>query len=101
GLRPGHLANPDWRQGEVFQHVQMRKQIEVLEHHSNLSADELDVLEVVAQFHIVDDDLALLMLLQAIDTANERRLSGPRRTTDHDTLAPVNREVDVFQNVEL
>ena len=36
----------------------------MLEHHADLAADRVDVLEVVGQFDPVDDNLALLMFLE-------------------------------------
>ena len=38
-----HLAHPDRAQRAVLQHRQMRKQVEMLEHHADFRADDLDV----------------------------------------------------------
>jgi hypothetical protein len=82
-----HLAHPDRRQRAVLQHGQVREQVEVLEHHADLAADLVDALEVVGQFDAVDDDLALLVLLQPVDAADHGRLARARRAADHDALA--------------
>ena len=79
----------------------MRKQVEVLEHHADFAAHQLDVLDIVAQLDLVDDDLAALMLLQPVDTANQRRLAGARRAADDDALAFMDSQVDVLQDMEL
>jgi hypothetical protein len=87
GLALGHLAHPDRRQRAVLQDRQMREQVEVLEHHADLAADLVDALEVVGQLDAVDDDLALLVLLEPVDAADQRRLARARRPADHDALA--------------
>ena len=58
GLLLRHLAHPDRRQRAVLQHGQMRKQVEMLEHHADVAPDLVDLLEVVGQLDAVDDDLA-------------------------------------------
>ncbi len=55
---------------QFFQDRQMREEVEVLEHHADLAADLVDALEVVGEFDAVDDDLAGLVLLQAVDAAD-------------------------------
>ena len=76
---------------QVLQDGQVREQVEVLEHHADLAADLVDVLEVVGQLDAVDDDLALLVLLQPVDAADQRRLAGAGRPADDDPLALVDR----------
>jgi hypothetical protein len=53
----------------------------------------------VRQQRAVDDDPALLVLLQRVDAADQRRLARPRGAADHDPLA-LDRQVDVAQHVE-
>ena len=48
----------------------------------------------------VDDDAPLLVLFQPVDAADQRRLAGTRRAADDDTLAPIDGQVDVAQDVE-
>src|SRR3546814_17752644 len=79
----------------------MRKEVEVLEHHADLAADLRDVLHVVRQLDFVDDDLALLVLLQPVDAADHCRLAGAGRSADDDALAAVDRPVDVIEDMEL
>ncbi len=44
----------------------MREEIEVLEHHANFTTHFIDLLEVVGQFDVVDDDLALLVFFRRL-----------------------------------
>ena len=78
----------------------MREQVEVLEHHADFAPHLVDLLQVAGQFGAVDDDAALLVLLQPVDAADHGRLAGARRPADHDALAALDREVDVAQHVE-
>ena len=79
----------------------MRKEVELLEHHADLAPDRLDRLQVVGELDAVDLERALLMLLEAIDAADQRRFAGSRRPADHDPLAARDRQIDVAQHVEL
>jgi hypothetical protein len=61
----------------------VREEVELLEHHAHLRTHLLDGLHVVRELGAVDDDAALLVLLEAVDAADERRLSradGPQIT---------------------
>src|SRR5271167_4368246 len=101
GLLPRRFAHPDRGEGQVLQHGQVREQVELLEHHADLAADRLDVLDVRSQLDPGDDDLALLMLFQPVDAADHRRFARARRPTDDDALAPLDLEVDVPEYVKL
>ena len=59
----------------------------MLEHHADLAADLVDLLEVVGQLDAVDDDAALLMLLEPVDAADHGRFAGAGRPADDDALA--------------
>ena len=96
-----HLAHPDRRQRAVFQHGEMRKQVEMLEHHADVAAHLVDLLEVVGQLDAVDDDAALLMLLEPVDAADHGRFAGAGRPADDDALAAHHLEIDVAQHVEI
>ncbi len=47
----------------------------MLEHHADFAAHLLDMLEVMAEFDVVDDDASLLMLFQPVDAADHRRFA--------------------------
>jgi hypothetical protein len=89
------------RQDDVLERGEVREQVERLEHHADLAADGGDVADVVGELDAVDDDLAALVLLEAVDRADEGRLARARRAEDDDHLAGLHREVDAAQHVEL
>jgi hypothetical protein len=99
GLR--HAGHPHRSQRQVLQHRQVRKEVELLEHHADLAADLLDRLDVVGELDAVDLEHALLVLLEAVDAADQRRLAGARRPADDDALALPDMQVDVAQHVEV
>ncbi len=101
GVLLRHLAHPDRRQRQVLQHGQMREQVEVLEHHADVAAHLVDLLDVVGQLDAVDHDAALLVLLEPVDAADHGRFAGARRPADHDALALGDPQVDVAQHVEI
>ena len=70
GFGLGALANPCLCQRDILEDREMREQIELLEHHSNLGADLLDVANVGCQLDAVDDDPAFLVNLETVDTTN-------------------------------
>ena len=80
---------------------QVREQVEVLEHHSDFLAHLVDLLEIVGELDAVDDDLALLVLLERIDAADHRRFARARRPGDDDALALLHAQVDVLEHVEV
>jgi hypothetical protein len=95
---PGYLLACS---AEVVEHGQVREQVEALEHYADVGADLLDLAHVVGQLDAVDDDAALLVLLEPIDAADERRLARARRSANDDLLAQIDGQIDVPQDVEL
>ncbi|SIK51626.1 Uncharacterised protein [Mycobacteroides abscessus subsp. abscessus] len=53
----------------------MGEKIEVLEHHADVAAHGVDVFEVVGEFDAIDNDLALLMLFEPVDAADQGGLA--------------------------
>ena len=86
-------------QHEVVQHREVGKQIELLKHHAHLSADGVDLAQVVAQAVAVDADRALLKILQGIEGADEGALAGPGGTHHHHHFAAMDREVHTAEGV--
>src|SRR5690606_26716081 len=68
---------------------------------ADLAPDLIDLLEIVGQFLALDDDPALLMLLQTIDATDHRRFARTGRAADHNPLAAHHPQVDVLQYVEI
>ena len=78
----------------------MREQIELLKHHADLTANYSYVLEVRCEFDSLDQDLALLMLLQPVYAADDGRFPRTRWTTDHRAFTLTNAETYVIQRLE-
>jgi hypothetical protein len=64
----------------------VREQVELLEHHADLAPHLLDVRMSVVEFDAIDGS-PLLMALQPVDAADQRRLAGAGRAADDDALA--------------
>ena len=96
-----HMADPDRRQSAVFQHREMREQVELLKHHADVAAYREDLLGIVGQLLAVDDDTAALPVFEAVDAAKHRRFAAAGWTADDDALAPRDRQIDVAQHVEI
>ncbi|MOA08170.1 hypothetical protein D3C78_1279160 [compost metagenome] len=73
----------------------------MLEHHADVLADRLDVLQVIGELGAIDNDVALLVLFQTIDAADHRGLARPRGAAHHNALALRHVQVDIAQHVEL
>ncbi|EDT37552.1 hypothetical protein BamMEX5DRAFT_6674 [Burkholderia ambifaria MEX-5] len=84
----------------VLDHVHVRPEIEVLEHHRQLGAYALQLLRIGraqrarlvgggAHFLAVDDDAARVRLFEEVDTAQHRALAGTGRADHADHVARV------------
>ena len=69
----------------------MGEQIEMLEHHADLSANVGNIFEIVRQRNSIHNNVAALVFFQTIDAANQGRLSGPGRSADYDPFAAFHR----------
>jgi hypothetical protein len=79
----------------------VRKQVEMLEDHSDFAANFVNLFQVRGQFHAIDNDASDLMLFQAVDAPDHRRLAGSRRPADDDALFAQDLKVDVAQDVKI
>ena len=100
GVLLRHLAHPDRCQRAVLKNGQMREQVEMLEHHADFAADELDVLQIAVQLDSMDIDDALLVHLEPVQAPDQRGFARTGRTTDDDPLTLVDLKIDVAKNVE-
>ena len=73
----------------------------MLEHHADFATDFVDLADVVGELDSIDDNLTALMLFQAIDATDHRRLAGAGWAADNDALAGIDAQVDVLQDMEL
>ena len=67
----GNTAHPHGRECEVFQNGEVREQVELLKHHAHAFAYGVDCLDVVTEFGAVHHQLAFLVLLKPVDTADQ------------------------------
>ncbi|MBP2573722.1 hypothetical protein J2767_004915 [Agrobacterium tumefaciens] len=78
----------------------MRKQIELLEHHADITADMVCIVAFLAEFGAIDGNLALLDFLKVVDASDQGRLSRSGGATQNDMFAPRDIEVDALQHLE-
>ena len=104
----GDAAHADQALGHVFLRRHMWPEVELLEDHPDRTAHLAQLFRrhlapagaVVADEIAVDADLARIIFLEEIDTAQQRGFSRTRRPDQAGHLAGRDRERDVFQRVE-
>jgi len=101
GLLLAHAPDLDRREGHVFEHGQVRVQVELLEDHAHLGAQGVHV-----HFRGVDarpfkEDVPLLDRLQTVQATDERALAGPGRPADDQHLALLDPLGNTFEHMEL
>jgi|GEM_PF-2332892 len=79
----------------------MGEKVEMLKNHSHFNPNLLDIFYVLGQLYFIHHDLAALMLLQAVNTADERGFARSRRTTDNNSLPSFYRQVHVLEDMEI
>lgn len=77
GQLRGLAQHAPWRQGQVEQHRQMRKQVVVLEHHAHLLAHLIHIQRAIEQVLARQKDLAGIDTLQQIRAAQRELLPPP------------------------
>ena len=96
------LVHPDHLQGkrDVFKDRQRRQQAKILKDDTDVAPviRHLAVLEL-ADVHVVDDHIALIRDLFAIQQFDQCGFSRPRRTDDVDELPILDRQIDVTQRM--
>src|SRR5215218_1953768 len=102
-LRARPLQDVHGRLRDVAEHGQVRKEVEVLEDHPDLSAQLLHtpliLLLVKTGFepHAARFEHALADALEPVHAAQQRRLPGTRRADDAEHRARLNFETDAAQ----
>ena len=97
----GMLAHPDRRQRQFSSTVRCGNRLKCWNTMPTSRRTSSIFLRSLVELDAVDDDAALLVLLQPVDAADHRRLAGARRPADHDALALGDAQVDVAQHVEI
>src|SRR5581483_9679117 len=100
-VRPAHLQYDPRPLHHVPERRPVREELEVLEHHSDSPPDVRQVGLAVGDLDVVEEDLAVLRLLEPVQTAKQRALAGAARADDADDLAAANGEVHVAQHLEV
>ena len=72
----------------------------MLEHHSHVAADPVDLADLVGEFDVVDGDHTLLVGLEAVDAADQRGFSRAGRPADDDPRAALDGQGHVVQHLE-
>ena len=87
------------RQHHVLAGRQMRKQVELLEHHADVAAQLAHIRLAVADLHAVDHDRTGLVGLEPVDAAQQRALARPRPADDGDDVAAPDIGRDALQHL--
>ena len=74
------------------------EKIEMLEHHSHLSAVDIDIDLGVGDIHALEYNLAGGRILHAVEAAQECALSGAGRADDNNDVALVDSHVDALED---
>ena len=83
----GAIQDLDLSERQVLRDREVRKQLEVLEHHADPRAQLRQIGLRVADRNRVDRDLAFLERLERVDALDDRRLAAARRAAHDDDLA--------------
>ncbi len=101
GLGPGDLFDLHGGQGDVFYDREVGVEVELLEDDADVGAQFVDVDVVAVNVLAVDEDMALLVFLQAVHTPDQGGFPGSGRATDDQHLARVHGLGDALEHVEV
>ena len=85
----------------VAHNVQIVEQVEQLEHHTNVLAHLVDIGMLVGDIVTVDNDCAAGDLLEAVEAAQESRLTRTGRPEDNDDLALMDVDRNVLEDFQI
>ena len=88
-------SHMDGSKGDVFEHVHVVEQVELLEHHAHAAALDVDVDFQVAEVVPFKKDVAVRRVFQNVETAQESAFAAARRPDDGDLFA----RGDLFGNI--
>jgi hypothetical protein len=98
GVAARHPVDQPGRQGDVVEHAHVREQVEGLEHHPHPCPDGVGVLPWVGDVLAVEQDDAVVDVLQEVDGPQEGGLARPGRPDQDDAPVRVHVEVDAVQH---
>ena len=97
----GQFADFHGSQRDVAHHRQVGEQVERLEDHAHVPADGVNVAHVVGQLNAIYNDVAPLVLLQAVDGADKGGLARSRRAYNDHHFAFLDGGSDAAQGMEI
>ena len=91
------LALHAQRKGDIVQHIEMRQQSEVLEHHAHFPASQFNQALGVGdeQIFVIQQHLSTTGLDEPRQAAYQRGFSGTRQSHDDENLAGMNDEIGI------
>ncbi|KAF5043778.1 hypothetical protein DSECCO2_498760 [anaerobic digester metagenome] len=101
GFVLGDLLDLHGGQGDVLEHRQVGVEVELLEDDADLGAQGVQVLGFVRDVFAVDDDLAVVHVLEAVHAAHEGGFAGAAGPADDQHLSLLHGLVDVLQDVKV
>ncbi len=102
-LRPIHALNADGSGGQVFHHIHIVEQIELLEHHAHFLPVLVDMLALPlgADVHAVNQDLPGGRLFQQIQAAQKGAFAAAGGTDNGYHLVFIKGNADVLEDLKL
>ena len=100
GLLLGHLLLQNRGQGDVFQHRQVGKYVEILEYHADFLTKAADLRFFGRELPAVKENLSGGGLLQQVEAAQQGALASAGGADDGENLLPVDRGGDSLQNLQ-
>lgn len=85
----------------VIEDRHVGEQIERLEDHAHLFADQMDLDAFLRQLLILEKDLSGGRLLEKVHAADERAFPGAARANHRNDLALADRQIDIFEDLQL
>jgi hypothetical protein len=76
------------------------EKVKLLENHPGLGTYLFDIANIMGELDTIDHDLALLVLFQTVEGANESGFTRARRAKDHNHLALLDLHIDSLERVE-
>lgn len=97
------VVQPDvhGRERDVFEHVHVVEQVELLEHHAHAAAVQVDVDLPVYEVRALEVDGAARRILQHVQTAQKSALAAARRPDDGDLFALLDLVGNIVQHGQL
>ena len=99
GVGSRHPQNPAAREGDVIDHRQVGKQVELLKDHADPGSDRVAFGARVGDVDPGEEDLPIVDLLEQIDAAQQCRFARPARPDQGDHLVGLHVEIDASQHV--